>query len=120
MTIDGQPEALLVRGLTAGARGRLMNACMITDGEGESRVDNAKLSTLLLMECVCTPDGAPLFQPTDMEVLEQCAAAWLDPLIVVVGRLSGISAQAQQAAEGNSLGITASDSATSSPVNLVA
>jgi hypothetical protein len=105
-TPDGEQLTVEVRGLTQGARGRLMNTSMRTitdeDGEKKQELDIVKLQPTLLIECAYDPEtGARLFQETDREALAEMSAAYLDPIITKASDLSGLGKDAVETAEGN-------------------
>jgi hypothetical protein len=96
-----------VRGLSAGARGDVMAAAVITetdaDGDTHQRTDNAKLSIALLIHCAYDPESQePLFAEADRELLQTLNAKYLDPVILAASKLSGIDDASADDAEKNS------------------
>lgn len=104
-TADGEQLTVEVRGLTQAARGVLMNTCMKTNQEtGENEgMDVAKMQPELLLACAYDPTtGKKLFERTDMDVIGELSADYLDPIISKATQLSGMSKDAVTVAVGNS------------------
>lgn len=101
VVLDGEPVTLEIRGLTAGARGTLLQQAT-TRVDDELVADAGKMTTQLVVACTYDTEGNRLFSETDVEALEACAATWLDQLFTVASRLSGMNATALQDAKGNS------------------
>lgn len=101
VTLNGEDLVMDIRGLSAGARGRLLNTVMTqSDEDGERKIDLAKLTPLLVLECAFDPEtGKKIFSPADFEVLSGLSANALDPIIAVASRLSGLGEQAMVKAE---------------------
>lgn len=104
---DKQPMEVLVRGLTQGARGRLLTASTRVevgdDGEKKTTVDMAVMQPQLIIECACDPASeAPLFQQTDLDAINGLHAAFLDPIIEKASELSGLTTPDLENVAGNS------------------
>ena len=118
---NGEAVEVEMRGLSAGARGRVMQSGAITNTDGEQVVNLALFQPEVVALCTYVPDtNERVFEDTDQESIAELAAPFLDQLFLVASRLSGLSVADAKTAAGNSAGITASDSATSSLVSLVA
>jgi hypothetical protein len=119
LSIDGEQVALEVRGLTAGARGTLLQQAT-TRVDDELVADAGKMTVLMVVACTYELQGGPLFTVHDIEALESCAATWLDQLFTVASELSGMSTTAVADAKGNSAATATSGSGISSPASSVA
>jgi hypothetical protein len=100
-TMDGEEVTLEIRGLSAGARGRLLNEVMVDSEDGtERRIDLGKLYPMLVLECAFDPEsGERIFSPGDFETVSELSASVLDPIAMVASRLSGLGDKALKEAE---------------------
>lgn len=77
-----------VRGLSAGARGRVLRECQLPDGN----LDLARMGVLLVLHTLHDPEtGERLFRPGDEEALGAKSPGALDRLLGCATRLSGMS-----------------------------
>ena len=90
-----------IRGLSAGARGRLLNEVMVDSEDGQDRrIDLGKLYPLLVLECTFDKEsGERIFSPGDFETVSELSASVLDPIAAVASRLSGLGDKALKEAE---------------------
>ena len=124
LTLTGPsgPFDVEVRGLSAGAKGEIVNAATTVttndDGEAVSQTDAVKLQGALLISCVFDPtSGQPLFGEADRDTLMAGNAAFVDQVFEVAARLSGLGKQANKVAEKNSDATGSSTSSSGSPAN---
>ena len=101
-TVDGELR-LEVRGLSSGARGRLLNEVMIEseDGSGEDRsIDLGKLYPMLVIECAFDAEtGERIFRSADFDTVSELSATMLDPIAALASRLSGLGDKSLKEAE---------------------
>ncbi len=110
-----------IRGLTAGARGRLLNTSTMDDGDGNRTVDLEKLGPELLIACVYDPEThQPLFSEGDRDPLALMSADFQDQMVTVASRLSGLGTNAAKAAEKNFESILNGSPSSTSPENSAA
>lgn len=98
LTIDGEPVAVEVRGVTAGARGRLLNGSRGDDGA----LDFERYYAHLVIETAYDPaTGEPIFAPADLDAINALPAPVVQQLAEKAEALSGLGAAAE-ALEKNS------------------
>lgn len=120
---DGETMVVEVRELTAGARGRVLNTCMITRAveggdETESVPDQEKIGPALVIASARDPQTHELiFGEADAEMVANLSSSVVDPIVKVCMRVSGLTGQAAKSAEKNSAPTTSSDSTSPSPAN---
>lgn len=101
LTVNG--AAVEIRGLTAGARGRLLNAARNADGT----LDFERYFAQLVIESTYDPEsGAQIFQPADLDAVNALPSGDVEAIADVAQRLSGIGAESD--ALGNVSATTAS------------
>lgn len=122
ITINGEAVVVECRGMSAVARGRLMTSSMVKvsgdddDSEGEERIDLAKITPEMVIECTYTPGTETrIFSPADRDVVGALSATFLDPLFTKISQLSGLGAKESKTMEGNSVPTTTSASVSLSP-----
>lgn len=99
--MSGEAVTLEIRGLSAGARGRLLNEVMVDSEDGnDRRIDLGKLYPLLVLECAFDEEsGERIFSVGDFETVSELSASVLDPIAIVASRLSGLGDKALKEAE---------------------
>ncbi len=91
-----------VRGLTAGARGRLMLSATVVDEDDNRHVDPVKLGPALMIACIYdATTHLPLFTEADRDALLEMDADFQDKMIEPAARLSGLGKGATKVLEKN-------------------
>lgn len=94
---------LEVRGLSSGARGRLLNDVMIDSEDGSNddrRIDLGKLYPMLVIECAFDLEtGERIFSAADFDVVSELSAIMLDPIATCASRISGLGDKSLKEAE---------------------
>lgn len=111
LTIDGASLTVEVRGITAGARGRLLNGARTEDGS----MDWERYFAQLVIESTFDPaTEQPLFGAADLDAVNALPVAIVEELAGVAQRLSGLGA-AMETIEGNSAATASAATASASP-----
>ncbi len=101
------PFTVEVRGLTGAQQVECSDGATVkekgADGESVARVDNGKLTQLMLLKSLYDPaTGAPILEPADADALWQKSAIVLNRLAKIVMRLNGMTEEEDTAMEKNS------------------
>jgi hypothetical protein len=105
--VKDAPVEVEVVGLSSDARGQLLSTCMRQveneDGEKDTEVDLQKLGPELIIHCAVVPGSEEkLFGEADRDMLGSKAATYLDPIVKMATKLSGLGESAAKAARKNS------------------
>lgn len=101
-----------VRGVTAGARGRILNAARTDNGT----LDFERYYAHLVIETAHDPEsGEPLFAAADLEAVNALPSPLVAQLAELAEALSGLGAENSEALEKNSAALPSDGTASSSP-----
>ena len=110
-TITVAGSDIEVRGLTAGARGRLLNSARNEDGS----LNFEQYFAALVIEASYDPEeGTPIFTAADLDAVNGLPVGIVEKIAETAQRLSGLGESAESLA-GNSVATASAGSASDSP-----
>lgn len=112
LDVEDTPVRVEVRGLTAGARGRLLNTARTEDGT----LDFERYYAQLVVETAHDAEtGEPMFSAADLDAVNALPSGIVQVLGETAESLSGLGGDAAKALEGNSARTPSAATTSASP-----